>query len=104
MFIHMSIHHPNPGHEGQVLDSMNRVRLAALGTPGLMQIGPWREDGGGRIIGIAMWESRAHWEAAMPDLFAVAAEDDPEGAWHASPPERILLDDAWAIPPDDLVD
>jgi len=46
MFIHMSIHHPNPGYEQEVLDSMNRVRLAALGTPGLIQIGPWREEAG----------------------------------------------------------
>ena len=67
MFIHMSIHVPNPGFEQEVLASLNRVRLAALGTPGLMHIGPWREDEtGGRIVGIAMWESRAHWEAALP--------------------------------------
>ena len=104
MFIHMSIHVPNPGHEQQVLDSMNRVRLAALGTPGLLLIGPWREDGGGRIVGISMWETRAHWEAALPALFAVAEADDPDGAWHASPPERILLEDALALPPDDLTD
>ena len=104
MFIHMSIHVPNPGHEQQVLDSMNRVRLAALGTPGLIQIGPWQEDRGGRIVGIAIWESREHWEAALPTLFAVAEADDAQGAWHASPPERILLQDAWALPPDDLVD
>ena len=104
MFIHMSIHVPNPGYEQAVLDSMNRVRLAALGTPGLMQIGPWVEDGGGRILGIAMWESREHWEAAIPTLFAMAEADDPDGLWHAAPPERILLEDAWALPPDDLVD
>ena len=104
MFIHMSIHVPNPGFEQDVLDSMNRVRLAALGTRGLIHIGPWQEDGGGRIVGIAMWESRAHWEAALPTLFAMAEADDPDGRWHASPPERILLEDAWAIPPDDLVD
>lgn len=104
MFIHMSIHVPNPGHEQQVLDSMNRVRLAALGTPGLIQIGPWQEDGGGRIVGIAIWESREHWEAALPTLFAAAEADDAQGSWHASPPERILLQDAWALPPDDLVD
>jgi heme-degrading monooxygenase HmoA len=104
MFIHMSIHVPNTGHEQHVLDSMNRVRLAALGTPGLLLIGPWREDGGGRIVGIAMWETRAHWEAALPTLFAVAEADDPDGAWHASPPERILLEDALVLPPDDLVD
>jgi heme-degrading monooxygenase HmoA len=104
MFIHMSIHVPNRGFEQEVLDSMNRVRLAALGTPGLMHIGPWREDGGGRIVGIAMWESRAHWEAALPTLFAIADADDPDDRWHASPPERILLEDAWALPPDDLVD
>ena len=104
MFIHLSIHMPNPGSEQAVLDSMNRVRLAALGTPGLMQIGPWVEDGGGRILGIAMWESREHWEAAIPTLFAMAEADDPDGLWHAAPPERILLEDAWALPPDDLVD
>lgn len=104
MFIHMSIHVPNPGFEQAVLASMNRVRLAALGTPGLVHIGPWREDGGGRIVGIAMWESRALWEAALPGLFAIAEADDPDGTWHASPPERILLEDAWVMPPDDLVD
>ena len=104
MFIHMSIHVPNPGFEQQVLDSMNRVRLAALGTRGLVHIGPWREDGGGRIVGIAMCESRTLWEAALPALFAVVEADDPDGRWHAAPPERILLEDAWAMPPDELVD
>lgn len=104
MFIHLSIHVPNPGYEQQLLDSMNRVRLAALGTPGLVHIGPWREHDGGRIVAIAMWESRAHWEAAQPALTAVAAGDDPDGLWHARPPERILLEDAWVLPPDDMVD
>lgn len=104
MFIHMSIHVPNPGYEQQVLDSMNRVRLVAFGTPGLVQMGPWREEGGGRIVGIGMWESRAHWEAAMPTLFAAAAADDPEGRWHARPPERILLEDAGVVPPDEMLD
>jgi heme-degrading monooxygenase HmoA len=104
MFIHMSIHVPNPGFEQRVIDSMNRVRLAALGTPGLLHIGPWHEDGGGRVIGVAIWESRAQWEAAIPTLFAVAEADDPDDEWHASPPERILLEDVWAVPPDDVVD
>nr|WP_229662088.1 antibiotic biosynthesis monooxygenase [Agromyces bauzanensis] len=104
MFIEMSIHVPNPGFERELLDSMNRVRLAALGTPGLVQIGPWREDGGGRIVGIAMWESRAHWEKAHASLAAAAEADDPDGRRHARPPERILLEDAWVLPPDDMVD
>jgi hypothetical protein len=98
MFIHMSIHRPNPGYEQAVLDSMNRVRLAALGTPGLLDIGPWREEAGGRIVGIARWETRAHWEAALPTLFAIAEPDDPDGDWYAVPPERILLEDAEAEP------
>ena len=104
MFIHMSIHEPNPGYEQAVLDSMNRVRLAALGTPGLVHIGPFREEDGGRIVGMAIWESRAHWAAALPNLFAVAEADDPEGRWHAKPPERILLEDAGVFPPDDMLD
>lgn len=104
MFIQMSIHVPNPGYEQQVLDSMNRVRLTALGTPGLVQIGPWREYGGGRIVGISIWESRAHWESARPGLLEVAAHDDPDGRWHARPTEHILLEDAGVLPPDDMVD
>ena len=51
MFIHMSIHVPNPGFEQEVIDSMKRVRLAALGTPGLMHIGPWRDGDGGLAAG-----------------------------------------------------
>ena len=104
MFIHMSIHVPNPGFEQDVLDSMNRVRLAALGTRGLIHIGPWQEDGGGRIVGIAMWESRAHWEAALPTLFAMAVCALGIVTVYSATPERILLEDAWVLPPDDLVD
>ncbi|MEV1129944.1 hypothetical protein [Agromyces sp. NPDC049794] len=104
MFIQMSIHVPNPGHEREVLDALNRMRFAALGTPGLDQVGPWREVGDGRIVGIAMWESRRHWEAAIPMLSDVTSADDPDGLWYAQPPERLLLEDVGVLPPDGLFD
>lgn len=98
MFLHLSIHTPKPEYREQLIASMNRVRLGALGTRGLASIGPWREvDGGERVVGMALWESRAHWEAHVEEVFAVVA-DDPFELWEAAPPTRILLDDVGAMP------
>ncbi|UOE44429.1 antibiotic biosynthesis monooxygenase [Agromyces larvae] len=98
MFIHMSIHRPKPEHVDDLIASMNLVRLGGIGTQGLLQIGPWREvDGGERVVGIAIWESRRHWEEHVEEVFAVVA-DHPFDEWEAAPVERILLDDVGAMP------
>ncbi|QTX05342.1 hypothetical protein [Agromyces archimandritae] len=97
MFMQMTIYTPKPEFLGEVIASMNRVRLAGLGTPGLDAIGPWREADGGRAVGIALWESRRHFEEHAEAVFAVA-DDDPFERWLAAPPERILLDDVGAAP------
>ena len=45
-----------------------------------------------------------HRQKWTPEWQVVFETDDPDELWHAAPPERILLEDAWVLPPDDLVD
>ena len=39
-------------------------------------MGPWQEIDGGRLVGLAIWESREAFLAAAPGIFA-AVGDDP---------------------------
>ena len=71
---------------------MERVCQAAEGIPGLVRIGPWSEvDGGERVVGLAIWESRAAWDEQAAGVFAVVA-DDPFDLWELEPPQRLLLE------------
>ena len=36
------------------------------GTPGLIEIGPWLDRVGERVVGLSRWESTEAFEAAMP--------------------------------------
>jgi hypothetical protein len=65
-YIFMAVHYPADGSSGEVYASMAKMAEAAAGTPGLIEIGPWRERGGDRVVGLSRWESREAFEAAMP--------------------------------------
>lgn len=65
-YIFMAVHYPAPGRRDEVYASMARMAAGASGTPGLIEIGPWLEHGGDRVIGFSRWESREAFEAAMP--------------------------------------
>jgi len=54
MFAHLSIHYPKPEYAEQLLASMHRIDQAAHGTPGLIQMGAWREAKSDRLIGLAL--------------------------------------------------
>ena len=84
MFVHMAIHYPRPEYVNDVLGSMRRVNEAAEGTPGLIQMGAWRDESSNRLVGLAMWESRAAFEAAAERIFQVVA-DDPWDQWCERP-------------------
>ena len=93
MFTHIAIHHPRPEYRDTVLASMRRVEAASLGAAGLVRMGPWREVDGGRLVGIAAWESREAFEAAAPGIFEAVA-DDPFDLWETRPAESLHLEDA----------
>lgn len=62
----MAVHYPVPGRADEVYASMLRMAESAARTPGLLEIGPWREHDGDRVVGLSRWESRQAFEAAMP--------------------------------------
>jgi hypothetical protein len=93
MFVHLAVHYPKPSHIDDLLASMKRLDAAAVGTPGLVQMGAWRDSKSDRLIGLAIWESRSAFDAAAPGLFAVVA-DDPLTEWWTRPPDSFHLSEA----------
>lgn len=65
-YIFMAVHYPEAGNGTEVLANMARMAEAAAGTPGLLEIGPWLEHDGDRVVGLSRWESREAFDAAMP--------------------------------------
>jgi heme-degrading monooxygenase HmoA len=84
MFVHLAIHYPRPEYVDDVLASMHRVDKAAEGTPGLIQMGAWRDENGNRLVGLAMWESEEAFKASAERIFQVAAHD-PWDQWCERP-------------------
>ena len=93
MFIHMAVHYPKPEYAEEVLASMHRVDQAAQGSPGLIEIGAWRDEGSGRLIGLARWESAEAFQASVERIFEAVA-DDPFDQWLEQPPDVFHLDQA----------
>ena len=93
MFTHIAIHSPKPEHRDEVIASMQRAGAASDGAEGLLQMGPWQEIDGGRLVGLANWESREAFLAAAPDILAVVGAD-PFDEWEAEPAVSLHLEEA----------
>ena len=65
-YIFMAVHYPAAGRGDDVYAGMLTMAEGAAGTPGLLEIGPWLECDGDRVVGFSRWESREAFEAAMP--------------------------------------
>ncbi|MFF2389589.1 antibiotic biosynthesis monooxygenase [Agromyces sp. NPDC058104] len=79
----VSVHSPKPEHRDEVLDSMQRYSRVAREQPGLEWTGVV-DDGSGRLVGIALWESEDAAEAARPALMAEVGSD-PFATWDERP-------------------
>ena len=93
MFTHIAIHTPKPEHRDDVIASMQRVGAAGKGAEGLLQMGPWQEIDGDRLVGLSIWASREAFLAAAPGIFA-AVGDDPFDEWEAEPVVSLHLEEA----------
>ena len=91
MFVHVSIHHPRPGKEELVIDSMHRFGQAIQGQPGLQQVHTLREQRSGRLVIMAMWDSKDAWFGAR-QVMMDTVEDDDFDAWEERPVEVYHLD------------
>ena len=82
MFVHLSIHTPRAGREADLTASMHRFGAAAEGAPGFLGAHTLRDEATGRLIGLAMWESRDVWESGVARM-QTAVEGDPFDEWEA---------------------
>jgi len=64
-YIFMAVHYPAPGHRDETYASMQRMAMSMAGADGLIQIGPWLEHDGDRVVGLSVWQDRAALDAAM---------------------------------------
>jgi heme-degrading monooxygenase HmoA len=92
MIIHLSIHTPMPGKEGDLVASMHRFGAAGAGQPGFVEALTLRDVRSGRLIGMARWEDEASWRAGVEAMRA-AVESDPFDEWEATNSEGLLLEE-----------
>lgn len=79
----VSIHSPKAEHRRAVIDSMSRYSRVARTQSGLVWTGIVDDDSG-RLVGVAVWDSRDSAEAARPALMAEVG-DDPFAEWDNQP-------------------
>ncbi len=56
MYVVISVHHPRPGREGPLVDSMHRYGEAAKTQKGLVGVYALKDDKTGELYGLAIWE------------------------------------------------
>ena len=86
-FAVVSVHTPLSEHRPAVIDSMKRYSRVARRQPGLVWTGVV-DDEGGRLVGIAVWESAEAARAASPALLAEVGSD-PFTTWDAIPIDSL---------------
>lgn len=90
MFILMSVHHPHPEHREALIASMHRYGAAIAGRPGLVSVHTLADAGSERLVGLALFESEAAFEALAP-LARAAVVDDPFEVWEQVPIDGLRL-------------
>ncbi len=68
MYVTIGVHHPKPGKEGPLLESMKKFGDAQRGHKGLLFVFAWKDEESGSLIGTALWDTKEDWQAARPDM------------------------------------
>jgi len=90
MFIQMSIHHPRQGKEELLVDSMHRFGAAISTQQGHRWNRTMRDEKTGRLVGIAVWDSKEDMLAARPVMEESVKDDDFED-WEERENETFYL-------------
>lgn len=91
-FVAIAIHHVAPEHADAMLAFMRRVVAVTEGAEGLVEFRACRELSRGVLAGYSRWQSRAHFEAALPTISSLAPERRSE--WTTRPDELVMLEPA----------
>ena len=92
MIVHVAIHTPTPEGVEPLIDSMQRFAEAGRTQPGLQEVHTMREEESGRLLGLAIWESREAFENGVRAMRA-AVGDDPFMDWEDGMPEVYVFED-----------
>ena len=68
MYVVMGVHHPRPGMEKALLEVQERFGKAQQGHQGLISAFIWKDEKSEVIIGITLWDTKADYDAARPDM------------------------------------
>jgi len=68
MYMVMGVHHPKPGMENSLLEVQERFGKAQQGNKGLISAFIWKDEKSEVIIGITLWDTKADYDAARPDM------------------------------------
>ncbi len=71
---------------------MHKLNDALRGTPGLQQVGAWREQTSGRIVALSIWQSGEAFQAAFARIGTVVA-DVPFDQWEERPRELFRAEE-----------
>jgi hypothetical protein len=72
LYVVIAIHHPKPEHLETFLAFMRRG-----------------EEGGKRLVGLSMWESKEAFETSLPQIMSLHEERSPD--WSEHPDDVLLL-------------
>jgi quinol monooxygenase YgiN len=89
MYAVIAIHYPKPEHIEDFLAFMAKVETVAHDSPGMLRFGSWREDGGKRLVGLSMWESKGAFEVSLPQITSLHEERSAE--WSDRPDDVLFL-------------
>jgi heme-degrading monooxygenase HmoA len=92
MIVHLAIHTPRPERVDDLIASMHRFAAGGAGQPGLQEVHTMRDVRSGKLVGLAIWESRDAFDAGVEAMRA-AVEDDPFLDWEEGLPDVYLLED-----------
>jgi hypothetical protein len=90
MFILMSIHHPKLEYEAALIDSMHRYGAAIRGKQGLRAIHTLKDERSNRLVGLAIFYSKADFERLAP-IARAAVKDDPFDVWEEAEIDGLML-------------
>jgi heme-degrading monooxygenase HmoA len=92
MIVHLAIHTPKPDHIDDLVASMQRFASGGAGQAGLQEAHTMRDVRSGKLVGLAIWQSRAAFDAGVEGMRAAVA-DDPFLDWEEGAPDVYLLED-----------
>ena len=92
MIVHLAVHTPKPEHIDDLIASMRRFAAGGAGQAGLRGAHTMRDVRSGKLVGLAIWESREAFDAGVEAMRAAVA-DDPFLDWEVGVPDVYLLED-----------